>query len=385
MNILLICHEFPPVGGGTGNAAMNIGRELAKNHAVTVLTSSARGLPEREEKDGLEIIRTASLRRKIYGMSPFELLVFTLSAIPAAIGLQRRKRFHGCLAFHAIPAGWASFVLWKFYRVPYVVSLRGADVPGFLPAKFDRLHALVGGLTRSSWRHARRVVANSRGLKELAGRTALPLGIEVDVIPNGVDGDFFRPAESAKNRPRQGLFAGRVTAQKGLVYLLDALAERATELRGRLKVEIVGDGDLKAGLERLAEKRGLDSLVSFFPRLSPEELLKKYQASCFFILPSLAEGMANVITEAMACGLPVAATSIDANMELLREGINGFLFPPGDSAALGRVLVRIAEMDEGDLAALGRSSREHVKDLSWSHAAAAYLACFGARATRADS
>jgi glycosyltransferase involved in cell wall biosynthesis len=360
---------------------MSIGRELAKDHAVTVLTSSVRGLPAHDEKDGVEIIRTASLRRNIYGMSPFELFVFTLSAIPSAMRLHRRNRFHCCLAFHGIPAGWVSLALWKFCRVPYVVSLRGADVPGFLPAKYDRFHRLAGGLTRLSWRNARRVVANSRGLKELAEPTASAIGVEVDVIPNGVDSDFYRPAESTKTVPaRKALFAGRVTEQKGLIYLLEALAERAMELRGRLKVEIVGDGDLKTGLERLAEKRGLDSIVSFFPRLTQEDLRKKYQRSGFFILPSLAEGMSNVIVEAMACGLPVAATAIDANAELIREGVDGFLFPPRDVAALGRVLVRIAQMDEGELSAMGRSSRERVKDLSWSQAAAAYLGCFSARA-----
>jgi glycosyltransferase involved in cell wall biosynthesis len=377
MNILVICHEFPPVGGGTGNAAMHIGRELAKNHAVTVLTSSGLRLPRREEKDGLTIVRTSGLRRRIYGMSPLELLIFTLSAIPSAIKLHRQKHIDGCLAFHGVPAAWVSLALWKFCRVPYVVSLRGVDVPGFLPKRFDRLHQLVIRLTRLSWHNARRVVANSQGLKDLAERTALPIGVEVDVIPNGVDLEFYRPAASKKITPvRKALFAGRITEQKGLIYLLEALGGRTMEFQSRLGVEIVGDGDLKISLERLAQKLGLDSIVSFYPRLSREELLKKYQSSCFFILPSLAEGMSNVILEAMACGLPVAATAIDANAELVREGINGFLFPPRDAAALGRLLARIAQMDEEQLSAMGRTSRECVKDLSWVKAAEAYRACF---------
>lgn len=383
MNILVICHEFPPVGGGTGNAAMHIGRELAKIHAVTVLTSSGFRLPRREEKDGLTIVRTPGLRRRIYGMSPLELLVFTLSAIPAAMKLHRQKHIDGCLAFHGVPAAWISLALWKFCRVPYVVSLRGADVPGFLPKRFDRLHQLVIRLTRLSWHHARRVVANSQGLKDLAERTALPIGVEVDVIPNGVDLEFYRPADAKTPMPvRKVLFAGRVTEQKGLGYLLEALAGRAAELEGRLGVEIVGDGDLKTDLERHAHKRGLASIVSFSSWLSREELIKKYRSSDFFILPSLAEGMSNVILEAMACGLPVAATAIDANAELVREGINGFLFPPRDAAALGRLLARIAQMDEGELLAMGRTSRERVKDLSWVKAAEAYRACFAEEVKR---
>lgn len=380
MNVLVICHEFPPAGGGTGNAAMHISRELAKNHAVTVLTSSAPALPRHEEKDGFEIIRTRSLRRRLYGMSPFELLVFTLSAIPTAMKLHRQKHIDGCLAFHCVPAAWVSLALWKFRRVPYVVSLRGADVPGFLPKRYDRLHKLVIGLTRLSWRDARRVIANSPGLKDLAERTALSIGVEVEVIPNGVDLDFYRPAASKKKPPvRKALFAGRITGQKGLIYLLEALKERATELRGKLSVEIAGDGDLKSRLERLARERGLDSLVRFSSRLSREELLKKYQSSCFFILPSLEEGMSNAVLEAMACGLPVAATAIDANAELVREGVNGFLFPPRDSAALGRVLARIAQMDEEQLSAMGRRSRERAQDFTWKKATDAYLASFGER------
>lgn len=378
MNILVICHEFPPVGGGTANAALHIGRELAKNHAVTVLTSSASGQPRSEKKNGLEIIRTRGPRRRSYGMSPFELLAFTLSAVPAAMRLNRQHRFEGCLAFHGVPAAWISLALWKLCRVPYVVSLRGADVPGFLPQRYDRLHQLVIPLTRRSWRNAQSVIANSRALKKLAERTALPLGVEVGLIPNGVDLDFYRTARPETVSPvRKVLFAGRVTEQKGLIYLIEALASRTTELQNRLCLEIVGDGELKTDLERRARGQGLASIVSFSSWLSREELVRRYQSASFFVLPSLDEGMSNVLLEAMACGLPVAATAIDANTPLVRDGVNGFLFPPGDRAALGDLLVRIARLSDEELSAMGGMSREFVKDSSWCKVAAAYLECFG--------
>jgi glycosyltransferase involved in cell wall biosynthesis len=374
MNILIICHEFSPVGGGSGTAAMHVGQELAKHHTVTVLTSGFRGFPKRETKDRLEIIRTSGRRGKIYGMTPFELLIFTIFAIPAAIRLHRRRRYDCCLAFHAIPAAWVSVALWKLYRVPYVISLQGADVPGFLPSQYDHLHKIVIGLTRLIWKNAKGVAVVSQGLRELAERTAQTIGVPLDLIPNGVDLNFYQPAErNIGPNPVKALFVGRLTEQKGLMYLLQALKERFTEVKDRLRIEIVGDGYLKNDLRNYVGNEELSRIVSFSPWLDGQDLLNKYQSSSFLILPSVDEGMSIVLLAAMACGLPAVATTVGGNDELVEDGVNGFLVPPRDPMRLGDALVRMAGMDQGRLKAMGKVSRERAEMYGWPNVTLAYL------------
>jgi phosphatidyl-myo-inositol dimannoside synthase len=374
MNILIICHDFPPVGGGSGSAAMHVGRELAKHHTVTVLTSGFLGFPKREIKDRLEIIRTARLRGKIYGMTPLELLIFTIFTIPAAIRLHRRRRYDCCLAFHAIPAAWVSVALWKLYRVPYVISLQGADVPGFLPSQYDHLHKIVISFTRLIWKNAKSVAVVSRGLRELAKLTAQTIGVPLDLIPNGVDLDFYRPAErNTGPNPVRALFIGRLTEQKGLMFLLQALKEKLAEIKDRLRIEIVGDGYLKDDLRKYVRNEGLSQIVSFSPWLDGQDLLDKYQSSSFLILPSIDEGMSIVLLAAMACGLPAVATTVGGNDELVEDGVNGFLVPPGDPMKLGDALVRMTCMDQPHREAMGKVSRERAERYSWPNVTQAYL------------
>src|SRR5690606_9948072 len=126
MRILILNSEYPPVGGGAGNASAHIAMQLAKmGHQISVVTSQFRGLPH-EEQDGLIALhRVPSLRRRQDRSTPLEQMIFLLSATLRCMKLIPRFQPDAVLAFFGIPSGMVAWLIKKRYGIPYVVSLRG--------------------------------------------------------------------------------------------------------------------------------------------------------------------------------------------------------------------------------------------------------------------
>jgi len=371
MNILLINHEFPPFGGGAANAAANLAREFVKlGHKVLVMTAGARA--GEEQQNGFKILRV-SKRKRIDGAGFWEMFKFIFWSIwrkNSVVDFNSDM----IIAFFGLPAG---FIAWRFkkaFGAPYIVSLRGADVPGFMPVMYGKYHSLTLWLTKIVWKNAKAVVANSRGLMELAQKTAEKIGVKVGIIPNGVNVNFFwSAAEKEKMGKFKILFVGRLTSQKGADTLLRSIGELINRGFGdKIECEIVGDGPLCGELEALAKDLGIGSVVTFSGWLDRNKLPEEYRSADVFVLPSADEGMPNVILEAMASGLPVIATRISGNEELVKDGENGYLVPPKDASALAdkiELLINNKNLSEE----LGKKSLELARKYSWEGVARRYL------------
>ena len=372
---MLINYEYPPLGGGAGNATANIARELtAAGHEVTVLTSAFRGLPRDEAPDGFRIRRIPALRLHADRCSTLEMAVFMVSAAIAAPALAGKWCPDAAIAFFGIPSAPAAWTLKLLRKVPYIVSLRGGDVPGFLPRDLALYHRLASPAIRFLWRRAGAVVANSEGLRKLA-LTAAPEH-KVDMIPNGVDTRIFRPAPdaagAADGAPLRLLFAGRLTRQKGVDILIEALKGLSPSLPWRLR--IAGDGPEKAALHQQAQEAGVLDRVEFAGWLTREDIPGSYRQADVFVLPSRDEGMPNVILEAMASGLPVVATRIAGNDELVRDGETGLLVAAEDAAGLRRAIKRLAA-DAALRVRMGQAARASAEtNYSWTATAKQYAA-----------
>ncbi len=164
-------------------------------------------------------------------------------------------------------------------------------------------------------------------------------------VYNGVDTARFRPAKEApvaiEGYPFQepGLWVvgtvGRLETVKDQPTLARAFVralERSPSARQRLRLALVGDGPLREATRRILEQAGVAHLA-WMPgeRSDVAQLLRGFHC---FALPSLAEGISNTILEAMASGLPVIATRVGGNAELVADGMTGQLIPPGDPEAL---------------------------------------------------
>ena len=125
MKILLLNSEYPPIGGGAGNASSNIARVLAqRGQDVLVLTSHWGDLPFEETHDGVKVVRLSVLRRKMDRSNALEQISFIFGASFRTFGLIRQFKPDVTLAFFGLPSGAVALLLKKLYRIPYVVSLR---------------------------------------------------------------------------------------------------------------------------------------------------------------------------------------------------------------------------------------------------------------------
>lgn len=367
MRILVINSEYPPIGGGAGNASANVARCLAAlGHQVTVATAHFGDLPRQETKDGVTVHRIPALRRKQDRSGALEQLAFIASASFWTLNWSRQNRPNATLAFFGMPSGAVAWLLKVVYKIPYIVSLRGGDVPGFRPYDFKTFHKLIGPFLRVIWHGASAVIANSQGLRALA--RAFDSSIEIPIIPNGVDGSRFDAGQRDWSAPRL-LSAGRVVYQKGLDLGLRALAQ-LKDLDWHWS--IAGDGPQMEPLQSLARELGIGERVTFLGWQSKEDLARAYQQANLFLFPSRHEGMPNAVLEAMSSGLPVVATRIAGSEELVLDGETGLLVPSEDVDALRDALRKILS-DAALREKMGAASRLRVeREYSWESVARQY-------------
>lgn len=376
MNLLLINYEYPPVGGGAATATRHIAIELRRmGHAVTVLTSgfvdsSRPREPESLVEEGIVLCQVPALRRVRHAAGSLTMAAFVFSAALRLRSLLRRREIEGVIVFFTLPCGPLGLLGWKLSGVPYVISLRGGDVPGLVP-EIEWQHRLLQPLRRAVLGHSARIVANSNGLRGLSeSRDPFP----VDVISNGVDTSFFQPSPREIPTSRASfrfLFVGRLQAQKNLPLLLRQLS--ALRVEGfAVALDVAGDGPLRGSLAVLAEELGLATDVKWHGWLGREEVRDLYRQADCFVNPSHYEGMPNVALEAMACGLPVIASRVVGNDAVVRDGETGILYPPNDAAALKSAMADLASAPDRSRR-LGAAGREWVeREFSWNTVALGY-------------
>ncbi len=374
MRILLLNYEFPPIGGGAATASAHIAHHLAQRGVeVAVLTSHWRGLARREVRDGYTIHRARTLRSRADRCSLPEMGAFILGSALPALNLVNRFKPDLLHVYFGMPTGLVGLMVHLLARTPYLLSLRGGDVPGFLGGELALAHRLTLPLTRTIWSHAGKLVVNSRGLHQLATRTLTSR--EIEIIPNGVDLQSFQPglrSTEGEGKVRL-LFVGRLVRQKGLIYLLQGLARLDPATLRHVEVELAGSGPEGPRLRSLVAELGLQGVVRFAEWVPRGEIASHYQRADAFVFPSLDEGMPNAMLEAMACGLPILATDIRGNNELVQPGVNGILVPPADPEALAGAIHRIVA-DPSLRRDMGEQSRLLAARHDWSKVAERYLA-----------
>ena len=147
-----------------------------------------------------------------------------------------------------------------------------------------------------------------------------------------------RMARPSRPEPGRILYVGRLSAEKGVDMLLEALAE--LKLRGMpCHLDIIGSGPLDHPLRELAQALGVESQVTFHGQIAfGSPLFEFYQKAMLLAIPSHSEGLPQVIFEALAFGLPVVATTVGGIPAFLRDGQNGLLVPPGNPRALAEAM-----------------------------------------------
>ncbi|ACK73634.1 glycosyl transferase group 1 [Gloeothece citriformis PCC 7424] len=178
------------------------------------------------------------------------------------------------------------------------------------------------------------------------------------IIHCGIEPSLFELTSHQSDRKRL-LYVGRLAVEKGLPILLEALATLKSYHQDMLLI-VVGDGSDRPKLESLTQNLGLSNNVKFVGYQSQGEVRNYLQQTDIFILPSFAEGLPVSLMEALAAGVPVVTTQIAGVSELVEDGVNGYLVPPGDSTLLAKRIDLLLK-DPDQRRKLGTSGRAKVE------------------------
>jgi len=346
--VLMIISFFYPHLGGAEQQALRLAEQLIKRGMqVSVLTRKFKGLSAHEVVRGIPVYR--AIRTLPWGK--WFAVTYMLSVFWFL--LRRRHTYdiihcHLLQGFHSIIA----IMVKALFRKNVIIKV-GATGPlsdfamirkvfwgDFLLKKITRADKLVTVCSQST----------AEALQE--GFTAS----QVEQIPNGVDTNHFKPFSSSGNQ-KNITFIGRLDHMKGVQVLLDAF-KTLKEDGVTAHLTIIGDGPDRDKLQNLSRDAGVNDSISFCGAV--EDIIPYLQKSALFVLPSLSEGLSNVLLEAMACGLPIVATRVGGNIDLIRDGENGILVETENSNQLSEAMKKILQ-DKALAKKLGSEARKTVE------------------------
>ncbi|MEI6835604.1 MAG: glycosyltransferase family 4 protein [Candidatus Falkowbacteria bacterium] len=367
MKIAQIVCAFPPYVGGIGQSAKRYGEILSSDHQVVTFTLA----PQTETAISSDPVKYLKpLIRYGHGGLPFSLL-------------NSLKEFD-CLYLH-YPFFGATEIIWLYLlfnkKTKLVIhyhmdtqNLAWYLKPLAWPSRLirDRLFKRASTIISGSLDYIRNSQISEFYKKYPDKFQEIPFGLDTNLfspkLPENNHGLIAKTKEIVnfvtKNFIKRGLvnllFVGGLDSAhyfKGLSVLFEAL----TKLENKhWQLNIVGSGNLKSDYQRQAENLGLIKKIKFLGRLSDSELIKTYQDSDIFILPSINrhEAFGIVLTEAMACGLPVIASDLPGVRRVFRDRVDGLLAKTGDAQDLSKKIDTLIN-NENERLVMGKNARTY--------------------------
>ncbi len=368
LNLLMLNYEFPPIGGGAANAHLSLLRQYADNSELSadVLTSAPKlGFSKEKFSENITIYKVGIHKKNLHFWRKAEVLEWLFKARFHYRRLLRENDYDLVHAFFGFPTGWLCYR--SAEKLPYIISLRGSDVPGY-NIRLGLDYRLMAGLFRRIWSGAALVVANSNGLRKLA-LEFMP-DLDIRVIPNGVDTEKFHPSQKQTlTKPIQALTVCRLIRRKRIDLLIRAVA-RAKELGLDVRLNIAGHGDLMEPLQRLAGQLSIADSVAFMGAVPAERMPQLYRDNHIFIMSSAHEGMSNAMLEAMASGLPIITTRCEGVEELIED--NGIVVEDPRAEVIAEAVKELAD-NQQEYELMSIAARKRAERFSWGSTAEEYL------------
>jgi phosphatidylinositol alpha-mannosyltransferase len=359
MRIALVTEFYYPHLGGVTEHVHNLAKVFnAAGHPTLVVTSKMRmpvGAPDAHEYERDEpFVRRVGTSRVIYSSGSF-------ARVTTGWGLRRRLRevfraekidlvhIHGGLA--PTLGLVAPLAAWDL----------GLPVVATFHSWFPRSHllSLSRGIAQWSLDRHQAAIAVSQPVVEAHARY---LDADWEIIPNGVDTEFFHP-RGGRSEPTEGprlLFLGRLDPRNGLETVLRALPA-ILERHPRARLTVAGDGPLRPWYERLA--RPVADHVEFLGRVNGNRP-EVYGTADLYLCPTTKASFGITLLEAMACGTPLVVSDITGFRELVDGGAEAVLVPKDDSAAWARAANELLDHPER-LNAMSRAGRAKAVRFAW--------------------
>jgi glycosyltransferase involved in cell wall biosynthesis len=348
LRILIVVDSFYPGDGGAEKQAQLLSRAFRDaGHAVKVVAPRLeREMKSREVVDGVPVERIVYPRIRFLG-------ALILSA-RFAFKLLWERRHYDAIHVHIAK------------NLAAVAGLLRPVLPATLTVKISGAWEFDGGILDPELRRRPTIWARNRCIQladtiqcisRFTYEKLVVAGYPQErllMIPNAVDLVRFDKSSQQKNddvNVSDVAYVGRLRAVKGIQVLVEAWSLMAPDH----KLAIAGDGSLREELTNRIAELGLEQQVRVCGEIdNVPELLRQTRV---YVQPSYQEGMPNSVLEAMAAGLPIVATRVSGNVDLVHDGENGFLVPPGDKDALAQAIRRLLE--DPELASrMGERSRQ---------------------------
>ena len=327
MKILVLSHEYPPIGGGGGRFVEDLSMGLSeRGHELWVLTTHFKDLSENEEHGNLRISRISCGRRVPYRARLVEMARYIVSGLWVGLRLIHQWNPDVIHVHFAVPAGVLAFVLSILTRTPYILTVQLGDVPGGAPAKTERWFRWIFPFTPPIWRSASAVIAVSEYTRQLALKH---YPVNIRVIYNGFDYRTYQPRVLHAGDPPKVVWAGRFVPEKNPGQVVHTLL-KLPDLDW--SCVMIGDGIEKRSIEQQIAQSGLEERFTLPGWLSQEQVMDWFTRSDILFMPSLSEGLPLVGIQGLAAGLAIVASNIGGFADLVEPGSNGYLVdnPHGD-------------------------------------------------------
>lgn len=373
MKICMLIDRFYPVIGGSENQAQQLSEQLIKK-GVEVFVVTRRIQPEMKRFEYIGEI-------PVYRFSPCGLTRYAdyLTAVKIMQFLAENKEKYDIIHVHGVGnLGAVAVIISKIYKKRCIIKLGTAgDIKG-VQLEGAKISLVVRMLKKlfPIFKIRRYILKKADIFISVSSETSKELfeykfsKNNSRLIPNSIDmNKFHAVAQEEKMRLRKDLhlpqnkfivtFAGRLVYRKGVDILLRAL-EKILQDCIAIYVLIIGSGrnqidSCEKELKDFVAKSGLKRFVKFTGEVS--NIQKYLQASDIFVLPSRREGLSNALLEAMACGLPVIATRISGNIDVVKDKENGKLISIDDVEELAHAVLSLIN-DKSTLIVLGKKSRK---------------------------
>jgi len=351
MEVAFFTDSYPPIQDGVSAVTGGLARTLARlGHHVRVYAPNPRPGPTTEEREGaITVRRLRTVPMPLYGQYRWPVWAFGLFRGARAV------RDADVIHIHSPgPIGNMGFLLAREFGKPLVGTFHTniREMEGSVPSKF-----LVPTFFRVAWwwnlgtywRCDLTTAPSTAARDVLLAGARKPFRAPVEVIPNGIDVDRFRPDSAVPDwRERCGLppvplvtYLGRLTCDKGVHRFLDAVEKAIPHTD--LAAVIAGQGPEEGRVrERLAKNPELAAHVRYIGPVAEAEKAALLAQSDVFVLPSTSDTSSVALLEAMACGTPPIAPACGGPAEIVQDGVTGWRVPVTEpealAVALGRVL-----------------------------------------------
>jgi len=329
---LLVTNEYPPDRiAGTAINTQFVAEELAaRDFRVGVVVNTRQHAPARELNGSLEVVRLRPVGMPMTRMAQRAALLVEIAR------RQRPDVIYGT----AVSCGFLALVAGRCLGIPAVTNVAGNDL--YFASPWARHTYIRWALTGSDG-----VTAHT---DDLAAKAFALSGRRPEVVTPGLK---VRPAHQIDRQAARALlalpearpivlYAGRLSPEKGVVWLLRAFPQVIAACPDA-RVVVVGDGPQRTELAGLAQTLGLGGAV-VFAGMQPHEIVISYmRAADLFVFPSLREVFGIALLEAMSCGLPIVASNVMGIPSVVEDPANGRLVPPGDAGALADRIIRFLQ------------------------------------------